>query len=72
MSHFPVNLLCIIVLGVNNDEGGSGYINSKEDDDSPSMIGMSLHSSSNCEVFHQLTFNGLPGNSKSLIIPSSD
>jgi len=76
--HFPVELLRMMVLGVNSDDEYNDDV--AEDEDVPSsVIGMTLHSSFNCGVIRPLTFNGLVGNTNNTaaaaaaaVVPFSD
>ena len=70
--HFPMKLLHMMALGVDGNNGGSGYIDDKEEEYSSKVIGTTLHSSFNCGVMRPLTFNGLVGNDNNLVVPSSD
>jgi len=75
--HLPVELIRLMMFGVNHND--NGYIKEKNDsDESPLVAGMALHSSFNFGILRPLTFNGLLGsgvggnNSPSSLVPSSD
>ncbi|KAL7528734.1 hypothetical protein ACHAXR_004718 [Thalassiosira sp. AJA248-18] len=77
--HVPVELLRMMVVGVNDIDNNEEYNDDnggKEGEDSPSVIGMALHSSFNCGLIRPLTFNGLLGNHNNAsccpLVPSSD
>ncbi|KAL7520952.1 hypothetical protein ACHAWX_007425 [Stephanocyclus meneghinianus] len=54
-SHWPLELLRMMILGVGEDEQAT----SNQDKEARAVIGMTFHSSLNAGVIHPLTFGGL-------------